>query len=201
MSFHILYAPHPPQFTLHLTLDQLARRDRRFAQIQVLHRRGTLGLALQDSADLQQAHYTLRTGQTEWHGTPGQFDEDSLAGRRHPAAGWSEAAVTAGLGLDLVATERHDLAACELGAMMSTWSCGVIYAFAHQGGISPTLTRRLNLANFYDQVELDGLALRQFEGYAVVCAHRLDEHGQLQVWRTEPQRTGAVSGEQALQRF
>lgn len=60
MSFHVLYAPHPPQFALELTVEGLARRDARLAHLQTLREHGLLDLAVQDSADLMGAHLTLR---------------------------------------------------------------------------------------------------------------------------------------------
>ncbi|GGR06446.1 hypothetical protein [Deinococcus ruber] len=203
MPFDAVYAAHPPQFTVSLSLDQLARRDMRFAQSGAFQLRGTLGLVLQDSADLQQAHIALRNGQTEWHGTPGQFDEDGRNDVRSPAAGWSEAALMAALGLDLPLTTVHDLSAEELAALAG-WASGIVYVFGRRAGSGVlSMTRRLNLANFFDRLELELLASRHFEGCAAVCAYRLEQGGRVQVWRAEPQRNRRVVAprEQALPRW
>ncbi|ULH17563.1 hypothetical protein MF271_21165 (plasmid) [Deinococcus sp. KNUC1210] len=192
MPFDAVYAPHPPQFTVSLTLDQLARRDMRFVRSEAVQLRGTLGLLLQDSADLQQAHIALRNGQTEWHGTPGQFDEDGRIDARSPATGWSESTLLAAL--DLSATALLDLSVQELAAALAGWSVGIVYVFGRPTGSSvPGMTRRLNLANFFDRLEAELLASRHFEGCAAVWAYRLDQGGQVQGWRAEPQRPRRVA--------
>lgn len=187
MSFRVQYAPHPPQFSLELSLAQLARLDARFAGVRALRARGSLGLAVQDSADLQEAHLTVREGRLEWRGTPGGLDENGLFPGRSPLHGWSEVALTHGLGLDLARAEVREVSGRELGGELVSWRAGVVYAFARVGEEAhPTLVRRLNLGNFFDRLEAEVLASLAFAAVDVVRVHRLGEDGRHLVWRAEP---------------
>ncbi len=184
MSFHVLYAPHPPQFTLELTVQQLACRDARFAHLRTLRERGLLDLAVQDSADLQNAHLTLRQGGAEWRGTPGALDEHHTFSSRPPFAGWSELALEYGLGLDLGPSRVREVNGAEIGAELNTWQEGVVSVFAHPAGTAhAALSRRLNLANFFDRLEVGFLAQTAWAGFVLVRAHRLGAHGAYEVLR------------------
>lgn len=184
MSFHVLYAPHPPQFTLELTPGQLAQRDCRFANLWALRGRGVLALAVQDSADLQQAHLTVREGRAEWRGTPGALDE----GRPHPArlpfSGWSERALEDGLGLDPGHVRVREVGGAGLAAEFAAWPAGIVYLFAQEPGAPhPGVARRLNLTHFLDRLEAEFLGRAAFAGFPLVRAHRLGADGSMEVLR------------------
>lgn len=184
MSLRVLYAPHPPQFTLELTRGQFARCDARFADLRALRERGFLGLAVQDSADLLQAHLILREGDEEWRGTPGLLDE---GGPPLPFRGWSEAELERRLGLDLGQPRVREVNRALLGAELLSWPVGAVYVFvAGEGAPHPGLTRRLNLASFFDRLEVEFLARGGFGGVAAVRAHRLTRDGTHEVLRAQP---------------
>ena len=186
MPLRVLYAPHPPQFSVELTLEQLAQLDGRFADVRQLRARGVLDLTVQDSADLQEAHLSVRGERCEWRGTPGQLDENGRCGCRRPFAGWSEAALAYGLGLDLARPVVQPLSRSELCARLDGWRVGILYAFRRgPDALPPTLARRLNLANFFDRLECEVLAQLGFADFAVVRVHRLGAGGSQQVWRAE----------------
>ncbi|PNY79468.1 hypothetical protein [Deinococcus koreensis] len=188
---HVQYAPHPPQYSLELTLEQLARRDSRFGHLSALWARGILGDVVQDSADLQGAHLSLRQGHGLWIGTPGRLDEHggpdpgdpepAHPGRR-PFEGWTELALDYALALDLAGGWTP--AEPDWAAQVAEWGQGVVYTFAlSPGRTQPTLTRRLNLSNFFDRAEFDVLVASAFSGVAVVRCHQLSASGTPVVWR------------------
>jgi len=151
----VLYAPHPPQVCLELTVEQLARLDARFADVPRLRARGVLALTVQDSADLQGAHLTLSEGGKEWRGTPGRLDEAPECPACLPLAGWSEQALAFGLALDLGGVQMGEVDAAELGRALDGSARGAVYLLPRRGaGLSPRVSRRLNLACFFDQMEL-----------------------------------------------
>lgn len=216
---HIQYAPHPPQYSLDLTPDQLARRDRRFSHLPVLWARGILGDVVQDSADLQGAHLVLRQGAGRWVGTPGRLDEH--AGQAHtarrPFAGWTERALDYGLALDLAGGPgpaeadgaegdwidadwanpdwaNPDWANADWAGRVAGWGRGVVYTFARAPRHpQPTVTRRLNLSNFFDRAEFGFLATTDFPGAALIRAHRLAPDGTAVVWRVSRATPGRPS--------
>ncbi|SMB82752.1 hypothetical protein [Deinococcus hopiensis] len=177
MPFETVYAPHPPQFALTLTPEELIRRDARFAHIQRLQERGTLDLLLQDSADLQNAHLTLRWGEVRWQGTPGGNGGERLWRDRDGKA------LNCALGLDLTHTEVQAVEASRLAAEVISWDQGAVYILTGKAGL-PTVTRRLNLGDFCDRLEWDFLTDTGFAAIAEVQAHRLGKGGQPVVWRT-----------------
>ncbi|GBF06019.1 hypothetical protein DAERI_070017 [Deinococcus aerius] len=187
MSFRVLYAPHPPQFTLDLTAEQFARCDARFADLRALRARGALGLAVQDSADLLGAHLILREGEGEWRGTPGVLDEGGAGGPPLPFREWSEAELERRLGMDLGQPRVREVDSARLGAELLSWPVGTVYIFlSDEGAPHPGLARRLNLASFFDRLEVEFLARGGFEGVAAVRACRLTGDGTHEVLRAHP---------------
>ena len=183
----VLYAPHPPQCCTELTPAQLARLDARFRDLPRLRARGTLGLTVQDSADLLGAHLTLSEGRVgegaeHWCGAPGRLDENPACPVFLPLRGRSERDLTEALALDLGDVDTYGVCARELACVVEGWAQGVVYLLPRLGGV-PAVSRRLNLASFFDRVELDALACRAFDGYAVVRAHALTPCGSSLVLR------------------
>ncbi len=192
MSDHVTYASFPAQFSTTFTVAHLASLDHRFHHLRALRGRRALDLVVQDSADLQNAHLTLRSGQAEWLGAPGALDEDG-AGRR-PFHGWSEAALAYALGVDLTPVELQRVPFTELNDRVAAWRTGVLYAFARvDAGPSPALARRLNLANDMDRLEFDFLAATDFAGLDLVRAHRLNASGAHEVLRASSRADAPVA--------
>ncbi len=181
MNVQIVSAPHPPEFSVNLTLADLARRDARFSGIHVLRSRRLLDLVLQDSADLQHAHLNLRYGPEEWSGTPGKLDEDGTEGYRSMFSGWTEQALTAGLGLDLGQTDLRTVTGAQMRTEVTTWPAGLLYTFCRGTGGHPSLSRRLNLTRFVDRLEAE--FLWEFPGREPILlrAHRLCPGGRMEV--------------------
>lgn len=185
MAYQVLYAAHPPQFSVTLSLEQLAARDARFADLRALRLRRALDLTVQDSADLQGAHLRLTHGSSVWQGTPGALDEDG-SGLRRPFHGWSEAALEYGLGLDLAPCHQRPLSPDQLAAELAASPVGVLYAFARpKSGDRPALVRRLNLAGDLDRLEHEYLAATGYAGLDLLRLHRLGAGGEHLVLRAE----------------
>lgn len=186
----VLYAPHPPQCCIELTPGQLAHLDARFTDLPRLRARGVLALTVQDSADLQGAHLTLSEGSAEWRGLPGHLDEDPEGSGCLPLLGWSEAALISGLALDLGGVQTREVGAAHLARAVEGWTLGVVYLLSRRAGEPPRVSRRLNLASFFDRLELEGLG-SGFGGCALVRAHRLCKDGTSRVWRARPGGPGS----------
>lgn len=59
-----------------------------------------------------------------------------------------------------------------------------MYVFTHPAGaVHAGVSRRLNLANFFDRLEVEFLGVTAFAGHALVRAHRLGEDGAHEVLR------------------
>lgn len=189
----VLYAAHPPQFTVTLTLDQLAQRDARFGMLHLLRQRPSLPLIVQDSADLQQAHLRLCLGCQTVHGTPGALDEDGT-GQRQPFHGWSELALEHALGLEVGASRTCLTSTADWYGEVQRWPQGVVYLFGPGAdGPGPVFTRRLNLASFTDRLELEFLAQATFASWPVLRAHQLKGSGQPHILRAGCAAVGAAT--------
>ncbi|MFC4456399.1 hypothetical protein [Deinococcus sonorensis] len=186
MFFQIESAPEPPEYSFTMTVDALAQRDARFARLSTLRARGILADVVQDSADLQNVHLRLGDGRAAWRGTPGQLNEDGSL-RPRPFHGWSEDALSYGLGLDLGRPRVRVMPATDLLAALRSWPAGLVYAFHRRPGPAPALARRLNLSAFIDRLEVEFLASLPGRDLAAIRAHRLSADGQLDIWRSSLQ--------------
>lgn len=184
MNARVTFTPCPPEYHLSLSLEQFAAQDGRFRALARLRERGGLGLAVQDSADLQDAHVRLRVGSADWTGTPGALDEEEAPGlRARPFAGWSEAALEYALALDAAPVARRDLPLTAFADLAAERGTGLVYILAPRASDgTPVVTRRLNLARFVDRLELEFLLLAPPEGLALRL-HALGADGTHEVWR------------------
>lgn len=186
----VTYAPHPPQASLTWTLDQLARRDARFATLPQMRARGSLQDALQDSADLQQAHLTLRLGRAEYRASPGGWSDPWGA---VAFAGWSELALEHALALDApgVTIPRPAEPTAHWIAEVCGRRMGLAFVFWPAGPGRPAgLRARLNLADFVDRMELEFLLGAGLPPGAVCRVHTLAPSGQVIVERATPKGAG-----------
>ncbi len=186
MPFRVTYTVQPAPPGHALTQEQLAERDARFARTAELQRRGVLQDVVQDSADLQDTHLTLRTGAGEWCGTPDARGEPERLEGRPLGFGWSEAALCRHLGLDVCGAELRAVGLTEVRAALTHARRGLLFAFAASGGVGAvTLRTRLNLTGFFDRLEVEALCARRFAGFDLLRLHRLTPTGQVRVLRAD----------------
>lgn len=192
MATRIEFAPRPVQFVCDFTPDQMARLDLRFAHVDELARRGTLGLVAGDSAALLDAHLTVRHAGAELRVAPDTAQ--SLIDPNAPSwLGASEAELAWLLGFDLVGGSSVQLDPDVFTSRLASWREGVVYALRRRTPIgAPVVTRRLNLSCFMDWMELEFLVREEFHEMDVIVAYHLGDHGTLRVLRTTPTGGGAV---------
>ncbi len=178
MPFRVQFVPHPPEIHLECTIEQLARRDARFAHPRRLRARGVMGLVVQDSADQLSTHLVVSDGHSSWSGSPGQLDEDGRPGQR-PYRGWSRCALDYGLALDLEPTIQKSLTVTELCGCVGGLQRGVVYLLRRESAdAEPLVTRRFNLSNFFDRSEWDSLVDAAFPGFDLLRVQLLAPDGQ-----------------------